>query len=123
MKKLICVLVLFALAIPAMAADASGKWAATMPGPEGDFSLLFDLKADSEMLTGSTSNDFTGEVAIANGKVTGDTIAFDVTYDFDGNAVLFHYTGKVGMEAIEFTQTAAIEGPWPPVSTFTAKKM
>jgi hypothetical protein len=123
MKKLILTLALFALAIPATAADATGKWSATIQGPQGDFTLTFDLKADGTTLTGTTGNDFTGDVPIADGKVEGDTITFNVTFDFGGNSATFHYKGEVSAEAIEFTRTADGDGPWAGERKLTAKKM
>ena len=123
MKKLILTMALFALAIPAIAADATGKWSASVQGPQGDFTLTFNLKAEGEALTGTTGNDFTGDVAIANGKVAGDTITFDVTFDFGGNAATFHYKGEVGADAIEFTRTATGDGPWAGERKLTAKRM
>jgi hypothetical protein len=123
MKKLILTLALVALAIPALAADATGKWSATIQGPQGDFTLTFDLKADGATLTGTTGNDFAGDVPIANGKVAGDSISFDVTFDFGGNAATFHYKGEVGADAIEFTRTADGDGPWAGERKLTAKKM
>lgn len=123
MKKLILTVALFALAIRAIAADATGKWSASVQGPQGDFTLTFNLKAEGEALTGTTGNDFTGDVAIANGKVAGDTITFDVTFDFGGNAATFHYKGEVGADAIEFTRTATGDGPWAGERKLTAKRM
>jgi hypothetical protein len=123
MKKLILALAMFALAIPALAADATGKWSATIQGPQGDFTMTFDLKAEGETLTGTTGNDFTGEVAIAHGKVAGDTITFDVTFEFGGNSATFHYKGEVAAAAIEFTRTADGDGPWAAERKLTARKM
>lgn len=123
MKKLILGLALFALAIPVLAADATGKWSASVQGPQGDFTLTFDLKAEGETLTGTSGNDFTGDVAIAHGKVAGDTITFDVTFDFGGNSATFHYKGEVGADAIEFTRTATGDGPWAGERKLTAKRM
>jgi hypothetical protein len=123
MKKLFLTLALFAAAIPALAADATGKWSAVVQGPQGDFTLTFNFKAEGESLTGTTGNDFTGDVAIANGKVAGDTISFDVTFDFGGNLATFHYKGEVGADAIEFTRTANGDGPWAGERKLTAKRM
>ena len=70
-----------------------------------------------------TGNDFTGDVPIANGKVAGDSISFDVTFDFGGNSATFHYKGEVGADVIEFTRTASGDGPWAGERKLTAKKM
>ena len=123
MKRRILTLALFALAIPALAADATGKWSATIQGPQGDFTLTFDLKAEGAVLTGTAGNDFTGDVPIANGKVAGDSISFDVTFDFGGNMATFHYKGEVGADAIQLTRTADGDGPWAGERKLTAKKM
>ena len=127
MKRRILTLALYALAIPALAADATGKWSATIQGPQGDFTLTFDLKAEGAVLTGTAGNDFTGDFAVRDGsvagEVAGDSISFDVTFDFGGNTATFHYKGEVGADAIEFTRTADGDGPWAGERKLTAKKM
>jgi hypothetical protein len=64
------------------------------------------LKAEGEKLTGSLSSPGrqggeARETAIANGKVKGDEVSFDVTREFGDNKVTMKYSGKVSGDAIK----------------------
>jgi len=86
----------------AQAADATGKWIAQVPGRDGQTrETTFNLKAEGDKLTGTVSGR-QGETAIADGKVKGDDISFDVTLNFGGNSVKMEYTGKVAGDEIKF---------------------
>jgi uncharacterized protein (DUF2147 family) len=102
------------------AADISGKWTAQVPGRDGQTrETTFDLKQDGEKLTGTT-NTPGGDVAIADGTVKGDDIAFTVAMSFNGNDVKLLYKGKVTAEGIKFTRTR--EGSDRPPAEFVATK-
>jgi hypothetical protein len=86
----------------AQAADVSGKWVAQVPGRDGQTrETTFNLKAEGEKLTGTMSGR-QGDVAIADGKVKGDELSFDVTMTFGGNTVKVDYTGKAAGDEIKF---------------------
>jgi hypothetical protein len=86
----------------AQAADATGKWVAQVPGRDGQTrETTFNLKAEGEKLTGTVSGR-QGDTAIADGKVKGDEISFDVTMTIQGNAMKAEYTGKVEGDEIKF---------------------
>ncbi len=72
MKNLAMTLAVLALAATqAVAADATGKWEATISGPRGEMTLTFHLKSDGEALTGTISNGMMGESEISDGKASG----------------------------------------------------
>jgi hypothetical protein len=86
----------------AQAADATGKWVAQVPGRDGQTrETTFTLKAEGEKLTGTMSGR-NGDVPIADGRVKGDDLSFDVTFSFQGNSVKMEYTGKVAGDEIQF---------------------
>jgi hypothetical protein len=78
------------------AADATGKWTVSMQGQDGQArTQVFDLKADGATLTGTVSGRQGEPTPIANGKVDGDNISFEVTRSRGGNSFTMKYTGKV----------------------------
>jgi predicted acyltransferase (DUF342 family) len=108
------------LAVAAYAADATGKWTAEVPGRGGNtMTTTITLKADGSNLTGSVSGR-NGDTAIANGKVDGDTVSFDVTRETQNGAMTMHYTGKVGADEIKFKVER--QGGEGQAREFTAKR-
>lgn len=109
-----------AMATLTWAADVTGKWMAQVPGRQGaTVETTFNLKVEGDKLTGTMSSP-QGDVAIGEGKVSGDDISFSVTREFNGNSFKIIYKGKVAGEEIKFTRT--IEGRDVPPTEFTAKK-
>jgi hypothetical protein len=89
----------------AWAADVSGKWIAQVPTRGGQTrETVFNFKTDGEKLTGTVSGP-QGDIAISDGKVSGDEISFTVTANFGGNEVKLNYKGKVSGDEIKFTRT------------------
>ena len=86
-----------------MAADATGKWTADMPGRDGNtMTITMNLKADGDKLTGTVSGR-RGDSDISNGKVDGDNVMFDVVREYNGNTMTTHYVGKLDGDTIHFT--------------------
>jgi len=69
-----------------------------------------------------------GDMPITNGKVTADTITFDVVRNFNGNSITMSYSGKADGDTIKFTRTFSGGAPGggnggpPPPMEFTAKR-
>jgi hypothetical protein len=92
----------------AFAADVDGKWTASMAGQGGNtMEVTFTFKADGSKLTGTMSNP-RGEREIEDGKIDGDNISFNQTFERGGNSMKITYKGKVSGDTIEFTR--AMEG-------------
>jgi hypothetical protein len=106
-----------ALAVSAFAADVSGKWTYEMSRGGNTMTSTITLKADGATLTGSVSGR-NGDTAIANGKVDGDNVSFEVTREGPNGTMTMHYTGKAGGDEIKFTVTR--QGGEP--REFTAKR-
>ena len=90
-------------ALTMLAADATGKWTADMPGRDGNtITITMNLKADGDKLTGTVSGR-RGDSDISNGKIDGDSVMFDVVHEFNGNTMTQHYVGKLDGDTIHFT--------------------
>lgn len=77
------------------ASDISGAWEATFKDDAGnDMPLKFDLKTDSEKLTGTVKSP-QGDGELSNGKVSGDQVSFDVEF---GGATIKHKGTVSGKE-------------------------
>ena len=88
------------LAVTAAAADVAGKWSGQVPGRGETTAATFTFKVDGDKLTGTMTGP-QGEVALQEGKVSGDQISFTTT---GGNAkILFH--GTVAGDEIKMTRT------------------
>jgi hypothetical protein len=86
------------------AADITGKWTAQVPGRDGQTrETTFNFKVEGEKLTGTTTTPG-GDVAITDGTVKGDDVAFNVAMSFNGNDVKLIYKGKVAGDEIKFTR-------------------
>jgi hypothetical protein len=118
-RMLLAVALMGALSAIALAADVTGKWTAQVPGRDGQLrEQTFNLKADGEKLTGTVSGGRGGDVTIADGKVSGNTVSFTVTREMGGNTVKYTYTGTVAGSEIKFKR----EGGQGPLREFTAKR-
>jgi len=138
MKKLALAALVFALgSVTALAADFNGKWSADIPGRNGNMqttTFTFTVDPATMALTGTVTGRM-GDMPITNGKVTADTISFDVVRTMNGNSFTMSYAGKADGDTIKFTRTfsgggmggggngggAGNGGPPPPVE-FTAKR-
>ena len=119
-NKLIGVLtLLLAVSIGALGADVTGKWTAQVPGRNGTRDATFTFKVDGAKLTGTMTGGQGQEVAISDGKVSGDTLSFTVTMERGGNTIKQSYTGKVVGAEIQFKR----EGGQGPAREFTAKRV
>jgi hypothetical protein len=119
-KRLILLFSLvLAFALVVMAADVTGKWTAQVPGRQGNAQeRTFMFKVEGSTLTGSMAGGRGGDVAISEGKVSGDTISFKVTRERGGNTITEVYSGNVAGDQIMFKISR--EGRDP--VEFTAKK-
>jgi len=95
-------------ALPALAADVTGKWTAEFDTQVGPQKYVFELKAEGGKLTGKASFERMGqkgEAELKDGKLAGDDISFVEMLDFQGQAIAITYTGKLAGDEIKFTRT------------------
>lgn len=90
-------LALSVAAVPAFAADITGKWKAEYQGPDGNSRTnVFTFEVKGETVTGSVTSSMAPEPAkIEEGTLKGDAIAFKLTRTFDGNQIKLSYAGTV----------------------------
>jgi hypothetical protein len=104
MKRLMAAAVVVAvvgLAIPAIAADASGTWksTATFNGQTRD--STFKLKQEGDKLTGVyVGGQSNTETPIEDATIKGDTVSFKVTRERNGQKATTKYTGTLKEDTI-----------------------
>ena len=96
-------------------ANVNGTWSWTVQGRGGNADAparkaTLKLKADGDKLTGTLSQPGRGqdgaaatprETEISDGKIKGDEISFSVKREFNGNAIVTKYNGKVESDTIK----------------------
>jgi len=88
----------FALAQVAAAADVSGKWRAEFTTPDGTQRVnTFTFQVDGGKVTGTVAGA-QDETPIADGKVSGDMLSFTAERPFG----TFRYKGKISGDEIKF---------------------
>ena len=101
----LCVL---GVATAARAADVTGTWTAEFDTQIGVQKYVYTFKVDGEKLTGTADaermNEKQPQVALTDGIVKGDQIAFTETISFDGNSLPRAYTGVVAGDELKFTR-------------------
>jgi hypothetical protein len=101
-------LCLLGVAAVARAADVAGTWTAEFDTQIGVQKYVYTFKVDGEKLTGTADAERMGEkqaqVALSDGIVKGDQIAFTEPLAFDGNQIAITYTGVLAGDEIKFTR-------------------
>ena len=81
--------------------DPTGTWKWSFTTANGQTrEATLKLKLDGEKLTGTISGRG-GETAIAEAKLKGEDISFQVTREFNGNKVTTKYNGKISGDSIK----------------------
>jgi len=77
-KKLsvLCLMLLFAGMTAYAQSDITGKWSATISGPQGAMDLIFNYKVDKGVVAGTIGNEM-GEIPLENGKIEGKKFSYD----------------------------------------------
>lgn len=94
-------------ALPALATEVGGKWAAEFDTQVGPQKYTFDLKVEGEKLTGKALFERMGqkgEADLLEGAVKGDAISFVEVFDAQGSPVRIEYEGKLKGDEIDFTR-------------------
>jgi len=98
------------LGAPALAADVTGTWKWSTDRNGTTVETTLKLKQDGEKLTGTMSGRNNTETEIEDGKVSGDTISFKVTREFNGNKVVQAYQGKVTGDTVKGDRKSERDG-------------
>jgi hypothetical protein len=112
MKKLLCLcaaLMMAFTAATAFAADVTGAWTANMAGPNGDsMRMTFTFKQDGAKLTGTVLGPQGDPMEISEGKVDGDKLSFNVSF----NGTTIKHEGVITGDTIKLT-TKSDSGDFP----------
>jgi len=112
MKKLLCLcaaLMMAFTAATAFAADVTGAWTANMAGPNGDsMKITFTFKQDGAKLTGTAGGPMGDPMEISDGKVDGDKLSFNVSF----NGMIIKHEGVITGDTIKLT-TKSDSGDFP----------
>ena len=100
---LFCALGALLLLTPTFAADAAGKWTASIDTQIGIQNYTYDFKVDGNKLTGKAKSQF-GETEITEGTVKGDEIVFIENLNFQGQPLRIVYKGKISGDEIKFNR-------------------
>jgi hypothetical protein len=108
-KPILKLLGLLALASGLLsAADIDGRWTAK-GGKNGNVPETLTLKANGNKLTGTLSRP-TGTGNIAEGVISGNSVAFKIVRDRGGKQVAFQYKGTVSGADLKLTKTGGRGG-------------
>lgn len=91
------------------ATDVSGAWSGEVQGPDGNsMQLTFNFKQDGDKLTGNVQGPQGDPFDIQNGKVDGDKISFDTSF----NGMTISHEGTVGSDEIKLKAKSS-DGNFP----------
>ena len=99
MKRLLLLLAAFSVSV---FADISGTWKGTAETQNGNFERTFVFKVEGSKLTGETTSPRLGKSTIADGKIEGDDVSFTILVKFQDNEMKLTYKGKVSGDSIKF---------------------
>jgi|ERR1041385_5513886 nitrous oxidase accessory protein NosD len=108
--------VLFAM--PALAADVTGKWKGPMQSG-GDAN--FDLKSEKDVVIGNMIGYDGKPYAISDGKLDGENLSMKVAFEWQGQPVTLIVTGKVAGEQMD-VHIATDNGYWSTDATLKKEK-
>ncbi len=93
------------------ATDINGTWAGDLATPDGNsFTLTYTFKVDGSKLTGSVQGPQGDPLNLDNGKVDGDKLSFDVSF----NNMTINNEGTVNADDTIKLSTKASDGSFPP---------
>ncbi len=96
--------VVLTLSASTKAADVAGKWKSEFESQIGVQKYTYEFKVDGDKLTGKAigiRNDQTNDVAITEGKISGDEISFIEPLKFQDQDVRIEYKGKVSGDELK----------------------
>ena len=113
------VVLIFSVRPVLAATNVTDNWTGSMNSPDGNsFTLTFSFKQDGQKLTGTVEGPQGQPMDIENGKVDGNKLSFDVSF----NGMTITHEGTVDGNEIKMT-TKSQDGQMPPMDfTLTREK-
>ena len=108
MKRLLLTLAISA--VSALAADPTGTWRVTADSPNGSMDRTFTFKLDGAKLTGETNSELVGKSPLEDGKVDGDSISFNITFELQGNQMKTSFKGAATGDEITLSEVVGDSG-------------
>ena len=101
----------FTLSPARAASDATGTWTGDIQTPDGSsMTLTFTLKQAGDKLTGTVQGPQGDPMEISNGKVDGDKVTFDTSF----NGTTIHHEGTVSADQMKLSAKWE-DGNFPPM--------
>ena len=108
LRMFAAVIIVF-LTTVAFAADVTGSWTGEMKGPNGEaFQIGFTFKQDGAKLTGTVTGPQGDPINITDGKVEGDKLSFNVSF----NGMTIIHEGVINGDEIKL-KTKSDQGDFP----------
>ena len=113
------VMLIFSVTPVLAATNVTGNWTGSMNTQDGNsFTLTFSFKQDGQKLTGTVEGPQGQPMDIENGKVDGNKLSFDVSF----NGMTITHEGTIDGNEIKMT-TKSQDGQMPPMNfTLTREK-
>lgn len=112
---------LLATALPATAADLSGRWTAEFDSPIGVQKYVYEFQKTGDVLSGQATYEHSmgkGTVPLKDLKLDGDRISFEEPFTANGNTIIITYTGTLAGDELKLTR---VVGPYG-TEELTAKR-
>jgi hypothetical protein len=106
-SRALAVLALLVFALPAAAAELTGRWTAEFDSPIGVQKYVFEFKKSGDALAGDATFERSignGAVPLQNVKVEGDKVSFDEPLTIDGNSITIKYSGTLTGDELKLTR-------------------
>lgn len=107
-SRLLSILALLLVtALPAAAADLSGRWTAEFDSPIGVQKYVYEFKKSGDALTGEATFDHSmgkGTVPLKDLKVEGDKVSFSEPLTIEGNQITITYSGTLSGDELKLTR-------------------
>ena len=120
MRLILNGIAVLALTAVVVAQSVDGKWTGEVQGGRGPQTITMTFKADGGTLTGTITGGRGGEVAIKDGTIKGDKLAFKSTQMGRGGEINLSWSGTIKDDEIAMTRT--IEGGQGLSQDFTLKR-
>ena len=111
--RLLGIVAMLVVALPASAADLVGRWTTEFDSPIGVQKYVYEFKKSGDVLTGEATFERSignGTAPLQNVKIDGDKVSFDEPLSIDGNAITITYSGTLVGDEMKLTRVVGSFG-------------
>ena len=112
-SRLLGIVAMLVVALPASAADLVGRWTTEFDSPIGVQKYVYEFKKSGDVLTGEATFERSignGTAPLQNVKIDGDKVSFDEPLSIDGNAITITYSGTLVGDEMKLTRVVGSFG-------------